>query len=99
LSELGTFMPELPDAFSNRWLTTIVFDSLDPMKVYEALQKNEIESRPLWKPMDMQPLFANACCYTKGVSAELFTRGLCLPSGTALAKKDVKTICSIVKSC
>ncbi len=98
LQKIGTFMPEIPNSFSNRWLTTIIFDKKDPLKVYEALKKEQIESRPLWKPMDMQPLFKNARCYSRGKSKQLFTKGLCLPSGTALEKKDIERICSIIKN-
>ena len=84
------FMPEIKDSRGNRWLTTLVFRDKNPLKVMEALKENQIESRPLWKPMHLQPLFSNAKCYLNGVSEELFKKGLCLPSGTTLTKKDVK---------
>jgi len=62
----------------------------------EALNKNDIESRPLWKPMHLQPLFKNSKCYLSGVSEELFKKGLCLPSGTTLKKDDVEDIAKAI---
>ncbi len=98
LQEFGTFMPELPKVHSNRWLTTITFYDKDPLEVYEALKKERIESRPLWKPMHMQPAFKDFTLYSKGKSEELFAKGLCLPSGTQLTKEEVKEICQIIKA-
>ena len=51
------FMPEIENAFGNRWLTTITFEDVNPLKVIDELEKNNIEARPLWKPMHMQPVF------------------------------------------
>ena len=98
LQEFGTFMPELPKVHSNRWLTTITFYDKDPLEVYEALKKERIESRPLWKPMHMQPAFKDFTLYSKRKSEELFAKGLCLPSGTQLTKEEVKEICQIIKA-
>jgi UDP-N-acetylbacillosamine transaminase len=64
----------------------------------KKLRVNEIESRPLWNPMHLQPLFKNAKSYLNGRSEELFKKGLCLPSGTTLTKNQVKEICEIIKS-
>jgi len=92
------FMPELPNTRGTRWLTTIVFKNKNPFEVMKKLRENQIESRPLWKPMHTQPLFREAKAYLNGRSEELFKKGLCLPSGTALTKNQVKEICEIVKS-
>ncbi len=86
-----TFLTE-PDNgfFSNYWLTTCLVDS--PDKSNKALrlflQKDNIETRPLWKPMHLQPVFRDAPAYTDGTSEELFNKGLCLPSGSNLTKED-----------
>ena len=98
LKEIASFMPELPGTFGTRWLTTLTFNELDPFKVMDALRKNEIESRPLWNPMHLQPLFKNAKTYLNGKSEELFKKGLCLPSGTTLTEKEIKGICEIIRS-
>ncbi len=90
------FMPEIKDSRGNRWLTTLTFKDKNPLKIMEALKDNQIESRPLWKPMHLQPLFRDAKCYLNGISEELFKKGLCLPSGTTLTKKDVKKICEVI---
>jgi len=77
------------DFYSNHWLSAIL---LPDYKVREALrlhlEKANIESRPLWKPMHLQPVFAEYPCYSNGVSEELFNRGLCLPSGSNLTDED-----------
>ena len=91
------FMPEIPFSRGNRWLTTIVFKKSDPLKVVEKLERNNIESRPLWKPMHLQPLFKDATIVNGGVSEDLFKRGLCLPSGTAMSKEEVYEISSLIK--
>ena len=92
------FMPELPQTRGSRWLTTLTFEQKNPFEVMKKLQEYEIESRPLWKPMHTQPLFSGTKTYLNGRSEELFAKGLCLPSGTALTKNQVKEICDIVRS-
>jgi UDP-N-acetylbacillosamine transaminase len=92
------FMPELIGADGNRWLTTLVFNKTDPSHVIEALQKHNIESRRLWKPMHLQPLFQNALYEGSGVSEELFDKGICLPSGTDLSRDDVAFVCDCIKA-
>jgi len=62
------------------------------------LEANEIESRPLWKPMHLQPVFAGCEAVGGAVSAALFDKGLCLPSGTALTTEQLERICGIVSS-
>jgi len=90
------FMPEIENSIGNRWLTTLTFKDKNPLEVMEVLRKNEIESRPLWKPMHMQPLFKNNKSYLNGVSENLFQKGLCLPSGTQLTKEQVKYISKVI---
>ena len=91
------FMPEIKNSFGNRWLTTLIFNGLDPFKIIQKLSQKNIESRPLWKPMHMQPLFKDAKVYDRGVSKNLFEKGICLPSGTALNKEDVKRVANTIK--
>jgi len=98
LGDIMDFMPEYKKSKGNRWLSTGVFKDKDPIKVMEVLRKNEIESRPLWKPMHLQPLFKSAKKYINGISETLFKKGLCLPSGTQMKKKDIRMVCEIIKS-
>ncbi|CAL1519252.1 aminotransferase class I/II-fold pyridoxal phosphate-dependent enzyme [Chitinophaga sp. MM2321] len=97
------FVDEKAGAFSNRWLSTVL---IDPVKsggisretVRLALEKQNIESRPLWKPMHMQPVFSGAPAYVNGVSAKLFEDGLCLPSGSNLTPQQLHATTAIVKA-
>ena len=91
------FMPEIEGSRGNRWLTTILFNHTQPLKIIEALEAQNIESRPLWKPMHLQPLFSNSLYVEDGTSQDLYNRGLCLPSGTAMSNKDIINICNIIK--
>lgn len=81
-----------PDYFSNRWLTTILVDpeltgtTKDEIRI--ALEKEDIETRPLWKPMHKQPVFSGYPAYSNCVSENLFSRGLCLPSGSNMTGED-----------
>ena len=93
------FMPEIPDSFGTRWLTTLSVGSNNPLEIIDALSQENIESRPLWKPMHLQPLFDSAKFYGSGVGENLFKSGLCLPSGTKLEKEDIKRVSDIVKRC
>ena len=92
------FMPELKNTRGTRWLTTLTFKTKNPFDVMKKLQQNNIESRPLWNPMHLQPLFKGAKTYLNGRSENLFKKGLCLPSGTTLTKEQVKEICEIINS-
>ncbi len=87
-------LTEPVNSFSNRWLTTVLIDpELNSGKTREefrvALEKENIESRPLWKPMHLQPVFKGAPIYENGTSELLFQKGLCLPSSSSLGE-DVK---------
>ncbi|MEA3315763.1 MAG: UDP-N-acetylbacillosamine transaminase [Campylobacterota bacterium] len=92
------FMPELENSRGNRWLTAIVFKTKRYNDVIKALENINIESRPLWKPMHLQPLFKNSKSYLDGTSEELYNKGLCLASSTTMTKDDVKRICEVIKS-
>jgi len=96
LGSIANFMPEINNSRGNRWLTTALFEK-DPLKIQEILFKNSIESRPLWKPMHLQPLFKNAKSYINNNSEKYFKKGLCLPSGTAMSDEDVVNIAKIIK--
>lgn len=96
------FLPEPPGLFSNRWLTTILVDltatgGVTREDIRLALKHNNIESRPLWKPMHLQPVFRNAAFYGNSTSENLFAQGLCLPSGTGLTEDDLERVAGIVE--
>ncbi|PSR53996.1 pyridoxal phosphate-dependent aminotransferase [Adhaeribacter arboris] len=83
--------------YSNRWLSTILIDntsnkSIDREQLRLSLEKDNIESRPLWKPMHLQPVFANTPFYGDGTSEHLFHQGLCLPSGSNLTIGDLNRV-------
>ena len=90
------FMPEIAYAKGNRWLTTLTLEHTDPATVIDALAQENIEARPLWKPMHLQPLYTDAAAVTNGVGERLFAKGLCLPSGTQLRSEQIDRICEIV---
>lgn len=92
-----TIQPEPTGYYSNRWLTAVTIDpkrnnGITRETVRLTLEADNIESRPLWKPMHMQPVFADAPYYGDSVSAHLFEDGLCLPSGSNLTGKDFERI-------
>jgi dTDP-4-amino-4,6-dideoxygalactose transaminase len=81
----------------NGWLTCVTFD--DPAvrdRVQSTLAAADIESRPLWKPMHLQPVFAGAPARVDGTSERLFGHGLCLPSGSTLTDGRLERVCAIV---
>lgn len=81
------------DFYSNRWLTTLLFESAGTAhKVYDILNKLNIESRPLWKPMHLQPVFESYPYYGHSICNNLFERGLCIPSGSNLKEEDLKKV-------
>jgi dTDP-4-amino-4,6-dideoxygalactose transaminase len=96
---------EEPDKsyFSNHWLTTILIDPLKTGVTREVLQKelgkDNIESRPLWMPMHLQPVFSSCPAYLNGTSEDLFTKGLCLPSGSNMTDADRERIMKVLKKC
>ena len=86
------FMPEAPGAVGNRWLTCLTLDpevvAVRPAEVCARLEAADIEARPTWKPMHQQPVFADCPVRLDGTSAQLYERGLCLPSGSSLSDPD-----------
>lgn len=92
-----SFLPEAEGMFSNRWLSCILTSSFETReKIRLALADENIESRPLWKPMHLQPVFENEIHFTDGTSEDLFERGLCLPSGSNLKREDLERITTII---
>lgn len=89
------------DSRPNYWLSTILVDPQEAGFTWQELSARltaaDIESRPLWKPMHLQPVFANAPRYVNGVSEALFAQGLCLPSGPLVTDEDVDRIVEIIK--
>ena len=96
------FMPEPAWSHGNRWLTCITVNPEQSGVTGEAirlhLEKHQIESRPLWKPMHMQPVFKGCSIVGGEVSQTLFKTGLCLPSGTSLSEEDLDRICGLIVS-
>ncbi len=97
IKEIG-FMPELKETMGNRWLTCVTFEKTEPKKIIDTLEAQNIESRPLWKPMHKQPLFKKSKSMLNGTSEELFANGVCLPSGSAMDKNDVKRVSELIRS-
>ena len=108
------FMPEARYGKSNRWLTVLLISpeefGADRDDVRLALEEENIEARPVWKPMHMQPVFQVAGLKAREgkyrarvvggeVSEDLFNRGLCLPSGTAMTEDDLERVVSVVLKC
>jgi dTDP-4-amino-4,6-dideoxygalactose transaminase len=92
-----SFLNEPEGYYSNRWLTCILTHSFVKREnIREALAQENIEARPLWKPMHMQPIFENYPVYTNGVSEELFEKGLCLPSGSNLLREDLDRVIKVI---
>ena len=82
----------------NYWLSVMtLIGNVRPLDVMEALEKENIESRPVWKPMHMQPFFAEYDYVGVDVSEKLFENGVCLPSDTKMTEEDLERICSIIK--
>lgn len=90
------------DLHPNYWLSTILINPQEAGFTYQELSARltaaDIESRPLWKPMHLQPVFANAPRYVNGVSEALFAQGLCLPSGPLVTDEDVDRIVEVIKN-
>jgi dTDP-4-amino-4,6-dideoxygalactose transaminase len=98
-----SFMPEAAYGRCNRWLTCILLEpgALGATRedVRLALETENIEARPLWKPMHLQPVFAGFRVVGGAVSEELFEKGLCLPSGSNLALEDQERVIAVVRGC
>lgn len=93
------FLEAPKGVYSNRWLSCIVTPSFeDREKIRMALERENIESRPLWKPMHTQPVYAEAKAFVNGVSERLFERGICLPSGSSMELEDLERVCQTIKT-
>lgn len=96
------FMPECTTGRCNRWLSVMLIDAEEfgatPEELRLALEAENIESRPVWKPMHLQPVFRG--CQVRGgeVSERLFKQGLCLPSGTAMTDADIERVITAIRS-
>jgi len=96
--EAITFLNEPDGLYSNRWLSCILTPSFEIReRIRTALLTQNIESRPLWKPMHLQPVFHDKPAFENGVSQDLFERGLCLPSGSNLSSQDLERTVNIIK--
>ena len=97
------FMPEAPWGRCTRWLTCLTIDpeafGATREDVRLALEEEDIEARPVWKPMHLQPIFEECKVYGGEVAKGLFERGLCLPSGSSLTEEDQWRVIEVVKAC
>jgi pyridoxal phosphate-dependent aminotransferase EpsN len=101
-----TFMPELSNTRSNRWLTTLTIEETEAGvsvgSVLEAMDKENIEARPVWKPLHLQPLFQGAAYYShsgnESVSEKLFQKGICLPSGSNMSEEDQMRVVECIQN-
>lgn len=110
-----TFQPQSEDTYSNCWLTAIQLSDdckVRPLAIMTALEEDDVESRPIWKPLHLQPVFAD-CDFISDVenlhiteeemgadnsiSGEIFRRGVCLPSDSKMTDADLERICSVVE--
>ncbi len=93
------FMPVNEWNEPNYWLSCITLSGdVKPLDIMEALEKENIESRPIWKPMHMQPVFEKYDFIGEGVSEKIFENGVCLPSDTKMTDEDLNRVCDVVKS-
>lgn len=101
--EAISFMPEADHCRANCWLTVVQIDpgktEVTPEQIRIALEKENIEARPVWKPMHMQPVFQNNKVIGGKVAEDLFLNGLCLPSGTAMSGDDIERVVGVVRDC
>ncbi len=101
----ATMNPYLPDSQPNHWLSCLFLHkeaTVDPITILETLQKQQIETRPIWKPMHLQPVFA-ACDFVKvhdkAVSEDVFARGLCLPSDIKMTAEEQQIVIDAIRAC
>ena len=89
----------------NFWLSCMIIDKecgVDPMHVIKVLDEHNIEARPIWKPMHMQPVFAEndfVSAYENPVNEDIFARGLCLPSDIKMTEEEQDYVIEVIKSC
>lgn len=96
------FAPEAPGRRHTRWLSVMVMASeitgAGPDRLRLALDAANIEARPVWKPMHLQPVFRDALVVNEGVAEALFANGLCLPSGSSLTDADIDRVCDVIEA-
>jgi UDP-N-acetylbacillosamine transaminase len=98
LSGIAEFMPEIENSIGNRWLTTLQFKTPQNIeRIISRMAGKNIEIRPLWKSMHLQPLFKNSISEIDGTSEKLFNNGLCLPSGSSLSSDEVDFVAKSLK--
>ncbi|HNA58263.1 MAG TPA: DegT/DnrJ/EryC1/StrS family aminotransferase, partial [Chitinophagales bacterium] len=97
-----SFSAEMEQMKSSRWLTTILINpdqtGTDREQIRLLLGASGIESRPIWKPMHLQPVFNDATTYNQGVAENIFQYGLCLPSGSSLTAAQQQEIIDLIRS-
>lgn len=96
--------PYMQNSKPNFWLSAIILDKdskVTPLQIIEALEKENIESRPIWKPMQLQPVFADCDFITLNesgsVSEDIFSRGVCLPSDTKMTKEEQAKVIKVIE--
>jgi dTDP-4-amino-4,6-dideoxygalactose transaminase len=90
------FLKEPEGHYSNRWLTCVLISSLERREeIRLKLKEENIESRPLWKPLHLQPIFNEFPSFVDGTAENIYERGLCLPSGSNLSETDLKRVISV----
>lgn len=94
-----SFIDEMEDERANFWLSAIIVDSdkVTPTMIIDALEEKNIESRPVWKPMHIQPIFSKYDSVGGEVSESLFENGLCLPSDTKMTDEDLELVVETIK--
>ncbi|MDJ0568771.1 MAG: DegT/DnrJ/EryC1/StrS family aminotransferase [Pleurocapsa sp. MO_192.B19] len=96
------FMPKTDYGTSTNWLSCLTFEpkiaGIDREQVRLKLLEKQIETRPVWKPMHLQPVFADCECINNGVAEDLFEKGLCLPSGSNLSDEDLERVIFEIKN-
>lgn len=103
INGVRTFSESSEHFFSNHWLSCVLIDEIKTNGISRetvrlALEKESIESRPLWKPMHLQPVFVNSPYYGNDVAERLFEKGLCLPSASNLTSQDLMRIQGVIQS-
>ena len=100
-----TMNPYLAESKPNFWLSCMTVNegcNVDPLKIMQVLSSHNIEARPIWKPMHMQPVFAECdfvSVQTKPVSEDIFARGLCLPSDIKMTDVEQESVIELIRSC
>jgi len=95
------FMPEADFGTCTRWLSCLTFEpelgGIEREEIRLRLLEQQIETRPVWKPMHLQPIFRDCECFNNGVAEDLFQKGLCLPSGSNLTEENLKRVTAEIK--